>query len=122
MSLFNDKISLLLNHRMTWLGARSNLMAENIALADVKGATRREMLPFRQVLKRHNAIPSPDNAPVKLIKIDKNDTIGTKTEISREMETLEMSRAVLEHDAIVSTVKGFHQLIKSILSMSQGAG
>ncbi len=122
MNLFNDKISLLLNHRLTWLGARSNLMAENIALADVRGATRKEMRHFRQVLKRHGAMPSKDTPPVKLIKIGKGDVVKTKTEISREMETLEMSRTVLEHDAILSTVKNFHQLVKTILSMSQGGG
>jgi flagellar basal body rod protein FlgB len=122
MNLFNDKISLILNHRLTWLGARSNLMAENIALADVKGATRREMPTFRQVLKRHGALPGATDKPVKLIKIDSKDTFKTKSEISREMETLEMSRTVLEHDALLSTLKNFHQLVKTILNMSQGGG
>jgi len=122
MNLFNDKISLILNHRLTWLGARSNLMAENIALADVKGATRREMRTFRQVLKRHGALPGANDKPVKLIKIDSKDTFKTKSEISREMETLEMSRTVLEHDALLSTLKNFYQLVKTILNMSQGGG
>lgn len=122
MNLFNDKVSLILNHRLTWLGARSNLMAENIALADVKGATRKEMRPFHQVLKRHGALPKANKTPVKLISVDKGDTIKTKREISREMETLEMSRTVLEHDALLSTLKNFHQLVKTILSMSQGGG
>lgn len=122
MNLFNDKISLILNHRLTWLGARSNLMAENIALADVRGATRREMRSFKHVLKRHDALPGMDHSPVKLIKIDGKDTVKTKSEISREMETLEMSRTVLEHDALLSTFKNFHQLVKTILSMSQGGG
>ena len=36
------------------------------------------------------------------------------------MEMLEMSKNVLEHDAVLSTVKNFHQLVKTILSMSQG--
>lgn len=120
MSLFDDKLSLLLNHRLTWLGARSNLMAENITHADTKGATRKEMRSFGQVLKRHGAIPIKNGPQVRVLRLGAADSMTTKTEISREMEMLEMSRNVLEHDAILSTVKNFHQLVKTILSMSQG--
>ncbi len=120
MSLFDDKLSVLLNHRLTWLSARSNLMVTNIAQAEIKGATRKEVRPFDQVLKRHGAIPNKNGTHTKILKIDTADTIVTKTEISRELEMLEMSRNALEHDAIISTVKNFHQLVKTILSMSQG--
>ena len=120
MSLFDDKLSLLLNHRLTWLSARSNLMAQNIAHSDIKGATRKEMRSFGQILKRHGAMPTKDGPTVRTIRLGADDSINTKTEISREMEMLEMSKNVLEHDAILSTVKNFHQLVKTILSMSQG--
>ncbi len=120
MSLFDDKLSLLLNHRLTWLSARSNLMAGNIAHADIKGTTRKEMRSFHEVLKRHGAIPNKTGTQVRTLRIGAKDATSTKTEISREMEMLEMSRNALEHDAILSTVKNFHQLVKTILNMSQG--
>lgn len=120
MGLLDDKLSLLLNHRLTWLSARANIMAVNIAHADIKGTARKEIRPFHQVLKRHGAIPGKNGMHGGILKIGSNDTIVTKTEISRELEMLEMSRNALEHDAILSTVKNFHQLVRTILSMSQG--
>jgi flagellar basal body rod protein FlgB len=95
-------------------------MAGNIAHADIKGTTRMEMRTFEQVLKRHGAIPNKNNTQVRVLNIGASDFTTTKTEISREMEILEMSRNALEHDAILSTVKNFHQLVKTILNMSQG--
>ena len=120
MSLFDDKLSLLLNHRLTWLSARSNIMAVNIAHADIKGTTRKEIRPFQKVLKSHNALPNKSGTHTQILRIGTADTMTTKTEISRELEMLEMSRNALEHDAILSTVKNFHQLVKTILSMAQG--
>ena len=87
---------------------------------DIKGTTRKEMRPFGQVLKHHGAIPNKNGPQVRILRLGAADSMNTKTEISREMEMLEMSRNVLEHDAILSTVKNFHQLVKTILSMSQG--
>ena len=121
MSLFDDKLSLLLNHRLSWLGARSNLIAQNIAHADIKKAPHKDMRPFGQVLKRHGAIPTRSGQQVRILRLGDGDTVDNKKKsINRELEMLEMSRNALEHDAILSTVKNFHQLVKTILSMSQG--
>ena len=95
-------------------------MATNIAHADIKGTARKEIRPFHQVLKRHGVVPGKQTLPGKTLRIDSKDFLTTKTEISRELEMLEMSRNSLEHDAILSTVKNFHQLLKTILNMSQG--
>lgn len=95
-------------------------MAVNIAHADIKRTTRKEIQPFHKVLKNHNALPNKNGTHAKILRINAADTMHTKTEISREMEMLEMSRNALEHDAILSTVKNFHQLVRTILSMAQG--
>jgi len=94
-------------------------MVTNIANADIKGTARKEIRPFHQVLKRHGMIPNKNTPDGQILRIDAKDFLTTKTEISRELEMLEMSRNSLEHDAILSTVKNFHQLLKTILSMSQ---
>lgn len=94
-------------------------MATNIANADIKGTARKEMRSFHQVLKRHGMIPNKNSPQGRILRIDSKDFFTTKTEISRELEMLEMARNSLEHDAILSTVKNFHQLLKTILSMSQ---
>ena len=94
-------------------------MVGNMAHADIKGTVRREMKPFKKVLERHHAMPNKDGTQVKMLKIDAKDIVKTKTEVSRESEALEMSHNALEHDAIINTVKNFHQLVKTILNMSQ---
>jgi flagellar basal body rod protein FlgB len=94
-------------------------MANNIANADIKGVKRKEIRPFHQVLKKHGMIHNENNIQGRILRIDTSDFLPAKTEISKEIEMLEMSRSSLEHDAILSTVKNFHQLLRTILSMSQ---
>lgn len=120
MAIFNDKISILLKHRLHWLSAKSQVMTENIAHADMKGVKHTEIRPFKEVLKRHRAIPNKEGTHATSFKIGPDDIIKSKKSIARENEMLQMSHNAIEHDAIVSTIKNFHQLVKTILSMSQG--
>jgi flagellar basal body rod protein FlgB len=78
MSLFDDKLSLLLNHRLTWLGARSNVIAQNIAHADIKKAPHKEMRSFGQVLKRHGAIPTKNGQQVRILRLGDSDIVYNK--------------------------------------------
>jgi flagellar basal body rod protein FlgB len=118
MSLFSDKLSPMLNFRMHWLSARTNILTGNITMSDVKGLTRREMLPFHELLRRQQLSSNGKHNPDTL-KIRSDDFIKTNTEISKELEILELSRNTMEHDAIVTTLKNFHQIVKMVINSNQ---
>jgi|KBSMisStaDraftv2_1062788.scaffolds.fasta_scaffold188316_3 flagellar basal-body rod protein FlgB len=50
----------LLKQRMSWLGARQNVLAQNVANADTPGFTARDLKPinFADVLKRSTSTPA----------------------------------------------------------------
>lgn len=118
MALFSDKLSPMLNFRMHWLSARANIVTGNITMSDVKGLTRREMRPFHELLRRQQMANNGKHDPSTL-KIRSDDFIKTNTEISKELEMLELSRNTMEHDAILSTLKNFHQMVKIVINSNQ---
>lgn len=116
MNFFNDKTSSMLNLRMHWLSSRANVLTNNIALSDTKGAVRHEITPFKEILKKQK-LSRTDS-----LKISEKDIVKTKNEISKELEMLELSRNTLEHDAIINTIKNLHQLMKTVININQGNG
>lgn len=118
MSLFSDKLSPMLNLRMHWLGSRANILTGNITVSDIKGLTRRELRPFHELMRRQQLLPNGKKDPGSL-RIRHDDVIKTTTEISKELEMLELSRNTMEHDAIISTLKNFHQMVKIVINANQ---
>lgn len=118
MALFSDKLSPMLNFRVHWLSARANILTGNVTMSDVKGLTRREMRPFHELLRRQQMANNGKNDP-RTLKIRSDDFIKTNTEISKELEMLELSRNTMEHDAILSTLKNFHQMVKIVINSNQ---
>ena len=54
-------------------------MAQNIAHSDIKGATRKEMRSFGQILKRHGAMPTKDGPTVRTLRLGADDSINIGT-------------------------------------------
>ncbi len=122
MALFNNTLSILMNQRITWLNARGNVLVNNIAHADDRAATRRELKSFKEVIAQSpKKLKSAGNglSEVRVLKITEDDVIKTKTEIAREIEMLEMSNNSLEHDSLINIVRNFHRMLKSVLGKGQ---
>jgi flagellar basal body rod protein FlgB len=100
----------LLDQRVNWLHMRAKLMTENIASSDVYGAKRKEIRPFHDLVRR-NGIQSDG-----VLKIQPRDIRATAVDANQDMEMLELSRNVLEQDALISLRKNIHKIIRSISS------
>lgn len=122
MALLNNTLSILMNQRITWLNARGNVLVSNIANADNKAATRKELKPFKELVD-HSPRKIKNSgygfSDVRDVKITDDDVVTTKTEIARETEMLEISHNSLEHDSLINIVRNFHKMMKSVLGKGQ---
>ena len=108
-----------MQQRAQWLSAKTQLTVENIANADMKSAKRKEITPFLSILNR--SLRARTNTgqvltDVKDFKIKSEDSVTTKDEISREQEMMQLTRTTADHDGLLSIVKKFHQMYRTILA------
>lgn len=119
--MLNNKLSILMQQRAQWLSAKTQLTVENIANSDMKSAKRKELSPFLSILSRSQYARTNTGkllTDVKNFKIRPEDSITTKDEISREQEMMLLTRATADHDGLMSIIKKFHQMYRTILAKS----
>jgi len=107
-----------MEQRAAWLSAKTQITVENIANADMKSARRKEIAPFVAILHRsHQARTNTGKllSDVKDFKIKGQDILTTPDEISREQEMMQLTRATTDHDGLMSIIKKFHQMYRTIL-------
>lgn len=117
MAFIDEKLTKMVHHRVSWLNARAQILASNIAHADMRGTLRKDIRPFHEILNKNKY-----NNPLQELKISSKDSIESKAEISRDMEVLEFNRNALEHSSVTNLLKSFHSLLKTVLSLSQSGG
>lgn len=105
---FHNVLPNLLISRLQWLSKRSEVIASNIANADVKSAKRKELCSFKDFIKKQSS-SSMSWSPNRNI-------ITTDEEISREFETLDMSNNTNEHEGVVSVLKAYQKMIRSAIN------
>lgn len=108
-----------MQQRAQWLSAKTQLTVENIANADMKSAKRKEITPFLSILNRSLSARTNTGqvlTDVKDFKIKSEDSVTTKDEISREQEMMQLTRTTADHDGLLSIVKKFHQMYRTILA------
>jgi flagellar basal-body rod protein FlgB len=119
--MLNNRLSILMQQRAQWLSAKTQLTVENIANADMKSARRKEITPFLSILNRSQHARTNTGkllTDVKNFKIKSEDSVTTKDEISREQEMMLLTRATTDHDGLMSIIKKFHQMYRTILAKS----
>ncbi len=119
MSLFNNGLSTIMLQRLQWLNKRGQVITGNIAHAEIPSMARKELRSFRHILKNQshlNKTPSIDNS---MLAFTPDDVLKTKSEISREVEMLELAHNNIEHDALINMVRNFHKMMRTIISRSQ---
>lgn len=120
MSLFNNALSQLMHHRVTWLNKRSEILTYNIAAADIPGTKRKEVRGFTDVLARKGILrPGGELKRTEILHVDQEDILQTKAEVNREVEMLEMSHNTLEHDALLSIIRNFHRMLRVLSGKQQ---
>ncbi len=87
---------------------RAKLMTENIASSDIYGAHRKEIRPFKDWIRR-NALHNEGE-----FSISPRDIQKTRLDIDQDMEMLELSRNMLEQDAMINIRKNIYKIIHSI--------
>ncbi|CAO5680527.1 MAG: hypothetical protein HEEMFOPI_00518 [Holosporales bacterium] len=110
MPLFETPLISLMNQRLEYLSKRSQLLTENIGLSDVKGAKRKDIKPFDELIKRKNISPTTRNN--KHLKINSQDIITFNQGIEKEMEILDLNHNTLNHQALVDVLGTLHRLYK----------
>ncbi len=119
MAILTDRLSQLMNQRAKWLSKRTQLIVENISNSELKNAKRKDIEPFTKILsKSKNAHTSTGRRiqDVKDFQITDNDIVTSTTEISREMEMLNLTRITADHDGLMSVIKNFHRMYRTILA------
>lgn len=119
MTVLSDRLSILMQQRIKWLNTKVQVLSENIANSDMPQARRKEMTPFKTLLNR--ALPARSSTgkilkDVKNVKIGDTDVKLTNDEISREQEMMLLTRSTTDHDGLLSIVKSFHRMYRSILT------
>jgi flagellar basal body rod protein FlgB len=103
------------------MNAKTQMIVENIANADLKQARRKEIAPFLAIMQRsHNARTTNGSLikDVKNFRIRGDDYLNTNDEIVRELEMMQLTRTTTDHDGLISIIKKFHQMYRSVLSKS----
>lgn len=119
MAIFNNDLAVTMKHRLTWLNARSSVISDNIARADIKGEYRKDIKPFQKIVKENSQKSASSDRiadSTNTFAITPDDVHETRSEIEREIEVLEMNHNVTEQDALVSLVKNFHSLYKLVIA------
>jgi flagellar basal body rod protein FlgB len=119
MSIFNNSLSTIMNQRLQWLNKRGQVITSNIANAEIPSMARKELRSFKQIVKRQNQLGNQKVIDYNPLQIGVDDVFKTKSEISREMETLEMTHNNIEHDALINIVRSLHKMMRTIVGRSQ---
>lgn len=113
-----DRLTALINQKLKYFSKIAQVTTENIAQAELKGAKKRELIPFSTIYKQ--ATYEKDTLgrrynDIKKVQIKDSHIHTTKEEISPEMESMKMGRITREHDNLVKILKSFSAMHESVL-------
>jgi hypothetical protein len=94
-----DELNALLYKKLFWIKNQIETVSTNVSRYDLGGATRKEIAPFEQFLKK-----------------GKVEVVNKKDEIKREMEMLHLNKATINHEETVELIKAFRHFPKSVLA------
>lgn len=121
MKILNSSLTSLIHQRLQYLNKRSEVLTGNIARADIPGAKRQEIRPFREITKQKTVKLShqnPVNSEQYTLDLSAKDIKTEGSEIEREMEIMEMNHNTLNHQALLDIVSNFYKLYKYAISRS----
>lgn len=118
MSIFQTSLVSVMHQRLQYLSKRTQVLTENIARSDIPGALKKDIKPFKDLVRKKNADPSKSHitSDELMLKIDNKDIVNTNNEIEREMEVLELSHNVITHQALIDILGTMHRLYKTAVS------
>ncbi len=114
MAIFQTPLVSLINQRLEYLSKRSHVLTENIARSDIKGAKRKDIKPFEQLVNRSSIQKKSSNGIKKSthLSIKEQDMITFNQEIEREIEFLKLNHNSLNHQALIDVLGTLHRLYK----------
>ncbi|HCU07100.1 MAG TPA: hypothetical protein DIC42_05955 [Holosporales bacterium] len=121
MKISNTPLTALIHQRLKYLSKRSEILTGNIARADIPGAKRREIRPFRELATQQTMkFLNQDTLHEEQCTLDisQKDIQTENREIEREMEIMEMNHNSLNHQALLDIVSNFYKLYKYAISRS----
>ena len=121
MNILHTSLTSLIHQRLQYLNKRSEVLTGNIARADMPGAKRQEIRPFRDISKQKTIKFSHQdsvNSQQYTLDLSAKDIKTEDKEIEREMEIMEMNHNTLNHQALLDIVSNFYKLYKYAISRS----
>lgn len=121
MNILHTSLTSLIHQRLQYLNKRSEVLTGNIARADMPGAKRQEIRPFRDIAKQKTinfSHQDSENSQQYTLDLSAKDIKTEDKEIEREMEIMEMNHNTLNHQALLDIVSNFYKLYKYAISRS----
>lgn len=118
MALLHTSTVALMHNRLAYLSKRSQVLTENIARSDIPGELRKELKPFRELIKAKNLDSATNGitSPKITLQIENNDVITQRAEIERELEVLEMNHNVLNHQSILDLLTNMQKVYEAAIN------
>lgn len=118
MALFQTSLISLMHQRLQYLSKRTQVLTENIAQADIPGRIRKDLKPFKDLVRKKSldASKNPITSDPLRLDIDSKDVKEFKTEVEREMEVLELSHNSINHQALIEILGNMHRLYKTAIA------
>lgn len=103
----NTNLMTLMSKKISYLGAQSQITAENISKADIPGYTRKELKSFQDVMN-HTHEKNGE------LQIKKSDIVQTKESVSADWESFNMTMTSMDHQAMVNMYSKYLGMFKAI--------
>ena len=118
MAIFQTNLVTLMHQRLQYLSKRSQVLTENIAHADIPGALRHDLKPFRDLVQKRSLDASRNPVTSASLSLDfkQEDTKIHRQEIEKELEILEMNHNALNHQAVMDILSTLHKLYRTALA------
>lgn len=104
-----------MDQRLQWLSARTQVLTDNLARADMVNQKRCELKPFSKIVAERKTSLSGQGKPPRHIDeliLKPDDVMLTSSGISREHEMIELSKNAAEHEAFIALMKKLHRLFQ----------
>ncbi len=120
----------MMARRLSWLGERQRVLANNVANADTPGYRARDLkaLSFKKVLggegaklemaatkAAHLAGQSPKPAPGAVEKVDSHEIVISGNSVSLEEEMMKVGQTVMDYQLTVNLYRKHISMIKTAL-------
>lgn len=101
MTLFHSQLTSLVYQNLQYLNKRTEVLTGNIARSDIPGEKRKELKPFREIIKNKGPKAS--------------DVLSENRDIEREYEILELNHNTLNHQALIDMLSMVYKLYNTVI-------